>query len=109
MELARDFYRDGIKDHATYSALAGRERDLNLREVLTRIAGIELKHSRFWRAFLETRGSAAPLSREGLGASPVAPRVSAIFQLHAARVGARARRVDGHWRLRIGTLATTSQ
>ena len=59
-QLAQDFYQDEIRDHVTYLALADNERDPELRAVLSRIAGTELGHSRFWKAFLETRGLPAP-------------------------------------------------
>lgn len=60
LELARGFYRDELKDHATYTALASNEADPELRDVLGRIAKIELKHSRFWQRFLDTRGAPRP-------------------------------------------------
>lgn len=60
IELAQGFYRDELKDHAAYSALAERERNPQLRETLARIAGMELKHSRFWRALLESRSVDVP-------------------------------------------------
>lgn len=60
LELARSFYRDELKDHATYTTLAAREPDPALREVLARIAQIELRHSRFWQRLLETRGAPLP-------------------------------------------------
>lgn len=60
LELARGFYRDELKDHATYTALAAHEPDTALRDALARIAQIELKHSRFWQRFLEARGAAPP-------------------------------------------------
>lgn len=60
VELAQEFYRDELRDHATYTALASRERNPQLRETLDRIAGMELKHSGFWRRLLESRGVPAP-------------------------------------------------
>ncbi|MFP5348989.1 MAG: VIT1/CCC1 transporter family protein [Gammaproteobacteria bacterium] len=65
IDLARDFYQDEIKDHDTYNALAERERNPELRAVLRRIAGIELKHSTFWHAVLERRNAAVPQARTG--------------------------------------------
>lgn len=60
VELAQEFYRDELRDHATYTALAGNERNPQLRETLARIAGMELKHSGFWQRLLESRGVPAP-------------------------------------------------
>lgn len=65
IDLAQDFYQDEIKDHDTYIALAEREHDPELRAVLRRIAGIELKHSVFWNGLLERRGATVPQARTG--------------------------------------------
>ena len=65
IQLAQDFYQDEIKDHDTYNALAERERDPELRAVLQRIAGIELKHSKFWQGLLARRNATAPQERIG--------------------------------------------
>ncbi len=63
LALARDFYRDEIRDHVTYLTLAGRERDVRLRELLGRVASMELDHAGFWKTFLETRGAEVPAAR----------------------------------------------
>lgn len=76
VELAQEFYRDELRDHATYTALAGNERNPQLRETLARIAGMELKHSGFWRRLLESRGVPAPFYAPG----PLRLRLVQLFQ-----------------------------
>lgn len=61
--LAHDFYHDEMRDHVTYLALAGSERNARLRELLGRIASMELRHAGFWKTYLETRGAAPPAFR----------------------------------------------
>ncbi len=56
VQMAEGFYRDEVKDHVTYTTLAHNERQPELRAVLSRIAGIELRHSEFWKKFIESRG-----------------------------------------------------
>jgi VIT1/CCC1 family predicted Fe2+/Mn2+ transporter len=63
LALAEDFYRDEMRDHATYLTLAGRERDARLRELLGRVASMELNHAGFWKTFLEARGAPVPAVR----------------------------------------------
>jgi len=59
IELAHGFYHDEVRDNVTYETLSANETDPELRAALNRIAATELKHSRFWKAFLEARGAAA--------------------------------------------------
>lgn len=91
IDLARDFYQDEIKDHDTYNALAERERDPELRAVLRRIAGIELKHSTFWQSLLERRNVAVPQARTSpirLAGLRVLQRfVSSAFLVSALELG----------------------
>jgi VIT1/CCC1 family predicted Fe2+/Mn2+ transporter len=63
LEVVRDFYRDEITDHVSYQALAEGERNPRLREVLARSAGMELKHSSFWKRYLESHGARVPAPR----------------------------------------------
>ncbi len=63
VQQAGDFYLDEIKDHVTYLTLAGNERNPELRAMLGHVATIELRHSDYWKAFLETRGLVVPAQR----------------------------------------------
>lgn len=56
--LAQGFYQDEMRDHLTYLTLAGNERDAHLRELLGRVASMELRHAEFWKHFLEARAAA---------------------------------------------------
>ncbi len=58
--LAQSFYREEMRDHVTYLALAGNERDARLRELLGRVASMEARHAGFWKAFLEARAVLPP-------------------------------------------------
>jgi VIT1/CCC1 family predicted Fe2+/Mn2+ transporter len=60
VRLVQDFYLDEITDHISYTALAEGESDPRLRDVLTSAAGIELRHSSFWKRWLESEGAAVP-------------------------------------------------
>ena len=59
-QRARDFYRGEMNDHITYRVLAERTRDEHLRELLQRIAAVELRHAGFWKALLERHGVPVP-------------------------------------------------
>lgn len=61
--LAQGFYQDEMRDHVTYLTLAGNERDAHLRELLGRVASMELRHAGFWKHFLEARAAAVPPPR----------------------------------------------
>lgn len=63
VQLAREFYRDEMRDHLTYLTLAGSEHNARLRELLGRIASMELRHAGFWKTYLEARGAAPPAFR----------------------------------------------
>jgi len=58
--LVQQFYNDELRDHLAYTALAKSEGDLRLRDVLLRSAGMELRHSTFWRRHLESRQAPVP-------------------------------------------------
>lgn len=60
IESASGFYQDEINDFLTYETLARHEGDPRLREAIHRIAGMEQRHSRFWKEFVEKRGGQVP-------------------------------------------------
>ncbi len=59
-EKAKAFYTDEMNDHLTYSVLAEKTRDARLRGHISRIAGMEKGHARFWERMLMAHRQAPP-------------------------------------------------
>lgn len=60
LETAKGFYYDEVDDYYTYTTLAEHEKDPRLREAVHKIAGMERRHSEFWKHFVEARGERVP-------------------------------------------------
>ena len=55
-QIEKAFLRDEILDHATYTQLAKRERNKEIRNLLQRLANKEDEHIRTWRMLLDGEG-----------------------------------------------------
>ncbi len=60
VQLAKQFYIDEMNDYLTYMEIAKSVKDLQLREILIKIAKMEKEHASFWKDFLEKRGKTVP-------------------------------------------------